>query len=78
MPRTGLGFLDYVIKNDIYSEYAALEGIQKVLFHLSHRIKHNVRLDDSVPLFLAYEEQLQNNFDLFFRDARKKFLNSEN
>jgi len=78
IPKSGLGFLDYVIKNNIYTEYGRLEGIERVLYHLSHRIKHTVRLDHSVPIFAANEQQLYGNFQLFFQEAQKKFINTEN
>lgn len=73
LPTSSSGFLDYVITNNIYTAYATLPGIQKVLYHLSHRIKHNVRLDASVAIFKENEKILQANFDLFFRDVLKAF-----
>lgn len=74
LPISSSRFLEYVMKNNIYAAYADVEGIEKVLFHLSHRINHNVRLDFSVEVFKENETQLQKSFDNFFSDVRKEFL----
>lgn len=74
LPKTSSGFLGYVIKNNVYHAYSNIEGIERVLFHLSHRIKHRAQLDESVPLFKENESDLQENFEIFFEDARKEFL----
>jgi acyl carrier protein phosphodiesterase len=74
LPLSSARFLDYVTKNKIYTSYANPEGIQKVLFDLSQRIKHGVRLDDSMKLFLNHKGLLENYFRIFFRDAVKTFL----
>ena len=73
LPINSSRFLEYVIKNNIYKEYSSLQGIQTVLNHLSHRIKHNVQLDDSIILFKKNENVLEEHFNLFFRDVLKEF-----
>lgn len=73
IPQSSARFLDYVVKNNIYTSYADIAGIQQVLNHLSHRIKHKSQLDDSVLLFKKYEEELQANFDIFFKDVMVEF-----
>jgi acyl carrier protein phosphodiesterase len=73
LPKSSSGFLEYVIKNNVYSAYGTLEGIERVLYHLSHRIKHEIRLDNSVLLFKKNETLLQEHFDLFFNDIRTEF-----
>ncbi|MBX3164721.1 MAG: DUF479 domain-containing protein [Bacteroidetes bacterium] len=72
LPVGSSRFLGYVLKNNIYTAYADVNGIEKVLFHLSHRINHNVRLDFSVETFEEHETQLQAAFDNFFADIRKE------
>lgn len=73
MPEGSNQFLSYVLSNNIYNAYGKIEGIQKVLFHLSHRINHGVMLDDSVQLFKQNEAQLKENFEIFMQDAIKEF-----
>ena len=68
LPTSSSRFLDYVIRNNVYTSYSTLRGIEEVLFHLSYRIRHNVQLDESVKIFLEHEEKLQNHFDSFFKD----------
>ena len=66
-------FLQYVIQNDIYSVYAGINGIGRVLNHLSHRIRHDVALDRSVDLFLKNEKELEALFGGFFNEAIRAF-----
>jgi acyl carrier protein phosphodiesterase len=74
LPKSSSGFLEYVIKNNIYYAYAGIDGIERVLYHLSHRIKHNVRMDSSIKLFKDNEEKLLESFNLLFNDAIKEFI----
>jgi len=74
LPYSSSRFLEYVIQNNIYKEYANLDGIKTVLYHLSHRIKHTVQLDDSLLLFKKNEAVLESNFTLFFKEAASVFL----
>lgn len=76
LPESSKHFLKYVLSNNIYTAYAQKEGIQKVLFHLSHRINHGIQLDRSIDLFINNETQLKNNFEDFFNDALKEFNNN--
>lgn len=74
LPKSSSNFLDYVLKNNIYYEYSSLQGIERVLFHLSYRIKHNVMLNESIVLFKQHEKELEENFFIFFKDAIKEFI----
>ncbi|MDP3556581.1 MAG: ACP phosphodiesterase [Bacteroidota bacterium] len=74
LPQSSSRFLEYVIKNNIYSAYSSLEGIEKVLFHLSHRIQHGVMLNESISIFKEHELALESNFDLLFNDAVNEFI----
>jgi acyl carrier protein phosphodiesterase len=73
LPHSSLHFLKYVLQNDIYQAYATVEGIERVLFHLSQRINHGVLLNESLGIFLKNEDLLRTNFDTFFNDALKEF-----
>ena len=75
LPQTSVRFLDYVIKGDVYTSYASLEGIERVLFHLSQRINHpHVHLDHSIALFKEHAKQLSENFASFFGEAIQQFM----
>ncbi|MBP9069945.1 MAG: DUF479 domain-containing protein [Bacteroidia bacterium] len=73
LPENSERFLSYVLSNNIYYAYSKIEGIEKVLFHLSHRINHGVMLNDSVLLFKKNEIELQENFTIFMKDIVSKF-----
>lgn len=73
LPASSTRFLDYVISNNIYQAYANQVGIQTVLKHLSHRLSHGINLQDSMTLFTNNQEQLLENFLLFFTDAKSEF-----
>lgn len=73
LPKESAGFLQYVLKNNIYISYSTIEGIEKVLYHLSRRINHGVWLNRSVDLFHLHETQLQKNFEVFFKDSLIEF-----
>jgi acyl carrier protein phosphodiesterase len=72
LPERSQSFLGYVITNNIYTSYAGLEGIRTVLFNLSRRFKHGVRLDDSVKVFEKNEGLLQQNFTVFFEQLQQE------
>jgi len=74
LPDTSTKFLGYVLQNNIYNAYGKIEGIEKVLFHLSKRIGHGVMLNESVKLFIENEFELKQNFEVFMEDAKKEFL----
>lgn len=74
LPETSARFLSYVITNNIYVSYASIEGISQVLYHLSHRIKHGVALQESVHVLQQNMEDMQANFDVFFRDLKAEFI----
>ncbi len=73
LPRSSSSFLDYVLKNNIYASYAKELGIQQVLYHLSHRIRHGVILSDSFTLFTKHQAALEQNFEIFFKEAIREF-----
>ncbi|MCE3258398.1 MAG: phosphodiesterase [Bacteroidetes bacterium] len=74
LPKSSAGFLEYVLKNNAYFAYGSVDGIERVLYHLSHRINHGIWLNESVELFRKNEKQLKENFDIFFKDAIRTFV----
>lgn len=76
LPKGSQRFLSYVLSNNVYESYAEEEGIRTVLYHLSHRINHGVRLDESFEQFVRVLPGLEEDFASFFSDARSRFLQS--
>lgn len=77
MPKSSYNFYNYVLQNDIYNAYASIEGIERVLYHLSYRIKHGVFLNESLELFKHHELDLLSSFNQFMEDI-KIYLNEVN
>jgi len=71
MPKSSYNFYHYVLQHDIYNAYASIEGIEQVLYHLSHRIKHGVFLNKSIEQFKRYEEELQLGFNQFIQEIKE-------
>jgi acyl carrier protein phosphodiesterase len=72
-PQSSSGFLAYAIKNNIYTAYGSTEGIERVLTHLSQRIRHGVDLEKSLELFMKNEKEIFHLFESFFREALAEF-----
>lgn len=70
MPKSSYNFYNYVLQNDIYNAYASIDGIERVLFHLSHRIKHGIFLNESIKIFKQHEIDLLSNFNQFMQDIK--------
>lgn len=73
LPAHSSRFLEYVLNNNIYVSYSKIEGIETVLSHLSHRIRHAVQLNRSLELFEKHRLELEANHEAFFRDALLEF-----
>lgn len=71
LPPSGQHFLNYVLENDIYYQYGQIEGIERVLYHLSRRLKHGVWLQNSLPLFESNKTDLAFHFELFWNDIQQ-------
>ncbi len=74
LPKNSQRFLSYVLENNIYHAYSKEEGIERVLYHLSHRINHGTMLNGSMEHFRTGKEELQENFDSFIADLKKEFI----
>ena len=79
LPENSNRFLNYVLQNNIYNAYAHMGGIEKVLSHLSHRINHGTKLQQSLSIMQTHETEIQERFNRFFHDIKHEFaLNSVN
>lgn len=74
LPMHSNRFLSYVLQNNIYVAYGKEEGIERVLYHLSHRIKHGIMLNESITLYKSSENELSEHFQTFITDAKSEFL----
>jgi acyl carrier protein phosphodiesterase len=74
LPPFSARFLEYVLKHNIYAAYASKEGIEKVLYHLSHRINHGIQLNESITLLDIHRQELHERFSAFFKELKQEFL----
>ncbi len=72
LPESSIGFLKYAQKNNTFFEYSKIGGIELVLKHLSYRINHGIFLNESLPLFVANEKKIEEDFLEFFEDLIKE------
>lgn len=72
LPESSIGFLEYAQKNNTFFEYSKIGGIELVLKHLSYRINHGIFLNESLPLFVANEKKIEEDFLEFFEDLIKE------
>jgi acyl carrier protein phosphodiesterase len=77
LPKSSQQFLHYVLQNDIYYNYSQIEGIERVLYHLSHRLKHGVFLNQSLSLFEKHKSELETHFNRFWAELKATDLISK-
>lgn len=73
MPESSSRFLSYLLQNNLYQQYASLEGITRVLGHLSHRIGHQVELQASAGDFTKHQTELSRHFKAFMPELQERF-----
>jgi acyl carrier protein phosphodiesterase len=72
LPESSKRFLEYVVQNNTFYEYSKIEGIELVLKHLSYRINHGIWLNESVPMFIANQKTIEEDFFEFMEDLVKE------
>lgn len=66
LPEPAKRFYGYMTQNNILVNYGSLFGLETVLTHLSHRIRHRYELQLSVPILKQDYEEVENEFFAFF------------
>lgn len=67
-PPNAQRFFQYMVSRNILSEYSKLSGIETVLTQLSSRLRHPCSLQDSVPVFIEQQQEMEQEFIAFFRE----------
>jgi acyl carrier protein phosphodiesterase len=68
LPEPAKRFYSYMTERNILFHYASIEGIETVLTHLSHRIRHRYELANAIPLLKEHYKDLEEEFFIFFDD----------
>lgn len=68
LPEPAKRFYDYMTERNILFHYSSIEGIETVLTHLSHRIRHRYELQRAIPILKEHYAGLEEEFLVFFDD----------
>lgn len=66
LPEHARRFYGYMTERNILFHYSTLQGIETVLSHLSHRIRHRYELHLAVPILEEQYEAIEAEFFVFF------------
>ncbi|MBI3521089.1 MAG: DUF479 domain-containing protein [Bacteroidetes bacterium] len=70
LPEAAKRFYEYMTQRNILFHYSSIEGIQTVLTHLSHRIRHRFELQSAIPLLEQNYAEIEEEFFIFFDDLQ--------
>lgn len=68
LPEHAQRFYGYMTERNILYHYSSLEGIETVLTHLSHRIRHRYELQLAIPILKSQYNEIEEEFSVFFDD----------
>lgn len=68
LPENAKRFYGYMTERNILFHYSTLEGIETVLTHLSHRIRHRYELQLAMPILEREYEEIETEFHVFFEE----------
>lgn len=68
LPENAKRFYGYMTERNILFHYSSLEGIETVLTHLSHRIRHRYELQLAMPILRREYEEIETEFGVFFEE----------
>jgi len=68
LPENARHFYGYMTERNILYHYSSLEGIETVLTHLSHRIKHRYELQSAIHTLKNEYADIEEEFFVFFND----------
>lgn len=66
LPENARRFYGYMTERNILFHYSTLEGIETVLTHLSHRIRHRYELQLAMPILEREYDEIETEFAVFF------------
>jgi len=68
LPEPAKRFYQYMTERNVLVNYSSIEGIETVLNHLSHRIRHRYQLDLAIPILKDHYDDLEQEFFAFFEE----------
>ena len=73
-PEPAKRFYGYMIEHNVLYNYSTLKGLEIVLTHLNHRIRHRYQLQNSIQLIKEQNNETEEEFFIFFDDLKKHCL----
>jgi acyl carrier protein phosphodiesterase len=77
LPEPAKRFYGYMTEHNVLFNYSSIQGIELVLTHLSHRIRHRYQLNEAIPLLLKQYDEIEEEFFIFF-DELKAYCKTTN
>ncbi len=77
LPEPAKRFYGYMTEHNVLFNYSSIQGMEIVLTHLSHRIRHRYQLNDAIPLLLKEYLEIEEEFFIFFDELAFYCKNSE-
>jgi acyl carrier protein phosphodiesterase len=68
LPEPAKRFYEYMTERNVLYTYSTLQGIEVVLGHLSHRIRHRYELSLAIPVLEKHYDEIEQEFFVFFDD----------
>ena len=66
LPESAKRFYGYMTERNVLVHYSSLQGIETVLEHLSHRIRHRYQLNLAMPILVEQYDEIEQEFFAFF------------
>jgi acyl carrier protein phosphodiesterase len=63
--------LPYMKQNNWLLSYQSIDGIEKILFQMDYRTKHQVKMQEAVVELRCFYKDFEEEFTLFFEELRK-------
>lgn len=67
-PINAKRFYGYMTEHNVLYHYSTLQGLEIVLTHFNHRIKHRYKLEKAIPLVEKHHDELDKEFTEFFNE----------
>lgn len=75
LPEKSWLFFNYMLRNDIFTSYARLDGIQHVLTGMSKRARFESGMENATTELKQFYVEFEDDFNLFFPDLIQESQN---
>jgi len=76
-PEPAKRFHSYMVENNVLVNYSTLQGMETVLTHLNHRIRHRYQLQNAIAMVKEQDTEIEEEFIMFFDDLHRYCLEQE-